>query len=83
MFTKEFLLDALERTIKTFVQAFAASLVVTGLDDWQSALAIGLGAGILAVASSVAGTKVGNPQSASFLPQSEEPVAPVQPAAVK
>lgn len=73
MFTRAFLLDALERTIKTFVQAFAASLLFTGLDDWQEALAIGAGAGILAVASSVAGSQVGNPRSASLLPESEEP----------
>lgn len=73
MFSRAFLLDATERTIKTFVQAFAASLVVTGLDDWRSALAIGGGAGILAVASSVAGTRVGASDSASLLPADEEP----------
>jgi hypothetical protein len=72
MFTKRFLLDALERTIKTFVQAGAASLVVTGLDDWRSALAIAGGAGILAVASSIAGTQIGNKESASVLP-TEQP----------
>jgi hypothetical protein len=72
MFTKKWLLDATERTIKTFVQAFAASLVVTGLDDWKTALAIGGGAGILAVASSVAGTKVGDEDSAALLPASVE-----------
>lgn len=73
MFTRKFLLDAIERTVKTFVQAFAASLVVTGLDDWKGALAIGAGAGVLAVASSVAGTQIGNRQSASALPHAEEP----------
>ena len=73
MFSRAFLLDALERTIKTFVQAFAASLVVTGMDDWREALAIGGGAGLLAVASSIAGSKVGAPDSASLLPRSEEP----------
>jgi hypothetical protein len=72
MFSKKFLLDATERTIKTFVQAFAASLVVTGLDDWKSALAIGGGAGILAVASSIAGSKVGDEDSAAILPASVE-----------
>ena len=72
MFSEKWLLDATERTIKTFVQAFAASLVVTGLDDWRSALAIGGGAGILAVASSVAGTKVGDEDSAALLPASVE-----------
>lgn len=73
MFTKRFVLDALERTIKTFVQALAASLLVTGFDDWRSALAVGVGAGILAVASSIAGTKIGNPESASALPKDVEP----------
>lgn len=72
MFTTEFLLDAAERTVKTFVQAFAASLVVTGLDDWKSALAIGGGAGILAVASAVAGSRVGDNESAAFLPENLE-----------
>lgn len=71
MFTTRFLLDAAERTVKTFVQAFAASLVVTGLDDWKGALAIGAGAGVLAVASSVAGSQIGNKQSASVLPTRE------------
>ncbi len=72
MFTKKWLFDALERTIKTFVQAFAASLVVTGLDNWKEALTIGGGAGILAVASSVAGTQVGDSESAALLPESVE-----------
>lgn len=69
MFSKRFLLDALERVVKTFIQAGAASLVVTGLDDWRAALAIAGGAGILAVASSVAGTQVGRRDSASLLPE--------------
>jgi hypothetical protein len=73
MFSRAFLLDATERTVKTFVQAFAASLVVTGLDDWREALAIGVGAGVIAIASSVAGTRVGSSDSASLLPKSEEP----------
>lgn len=67
MFTWTFWKDAIERTVRTFVQAFAASLVVTGLDDWQSALAIGAGAGVLAVATSLAGSQMGSSNDASMV----------------
>lgn len=67
MWTRRFWMDAIERTVRTFVQAFAASLVVTGLDDWRSALAIGGGAGLLAVAAAIAGAQVGSSQNASVI----------------
>lgn len=68
MFNRRFLLDMLERTLRTFVQAFAASLLVTGLDDWQDALTVASLAGVLAVASAVAGSQIGRSDTASVLP---------------
>lgn len=67
MFSKTFWMDATERTVRTFVQAFAASLVVTGLDDWQQALYVGAGAGVLAVASAIAGSQIGTKGTASVI----------------
>jgi hypothetical protein len=69
-------LDGLERLAKTFFQAFAASLVVTGLDDWKEALAIGLGGGVLSVATSVASWQFGNKETSSALPASADPATP-------
>lgn len=76
MFSRLFLLDLAERVVSTFVQAFAASLVVTGLDDWKTALAVGAGAGVLAVAKSLGALKIGSEDSASLLPASVNPPAP-------
>jgi hypothetical protein len=70
MFTKRFLLDALERTLATFVQAAAGMLVVVGLDDWRTALGASAIAGALAVAKSLAGSQIGVKSSASTLPRS-------------
>lgn len=67
--SRRFLLDLLERTARTFVQAFAASLVYTGLDDWRAAAGIAAGAGVLAVASSLAAKPLGNNDSASVIPE--------------
>lgn len=65
--------DAAERTARTFAQAFAASLVVTGVDDWTTALKVGAGAGVLAVATSLAARKAGSSSSASLLPKKKTP----------
>lgn len=65
--TKKAFKDVAERTIRTFVQAFAASLVVTGLDDWEDALKVSGVAGVLAVAASIAGTQIGNRNSGSLV----------------
>lgn len=70
------LLDALERLAKTFLQAFAASLIVTGLDDWADALKLAGAAGVLSVATSVASWQLGNPNTSSALPSSEDPAGP-------
>lgn len=73
MNTKKFWLDTLERVGKTFVQAFCASIIVLGVDDWEQSLGASVIAGAIAVATSLAGSRVGNPDSASVLPASEEP----------
>lgn len=48
MFTKSFWLDAFERTLATFVQVFAATLVVTDLSDTKALQVAAVGAGIAA-----------------------------------
>lgn len=70
---QRFVLDLLERTVSTFVQAFAASLVVTGLDDWKVALGTAAVAGVLAVAKAFAAKPFGAEDSASFLPAHVDP----------
>lgn len=72
MFEKRFLLDTLERAMRTFVQAFAAFVVVKGTLD-RDALYGGLVAGALAVLSSLAALPVGARDSASFLPAQLDP----------
>lgn len=72
MFTREFLLDALERSLRTFIQTFAAFVVIKGSFD-RDALYGGLVAGGLAVLSSVAAQPFGAKDSASFLPANVDP----------
>ena len=73
---KLWLIDTGERLVKTFVQAFAGSLVVTGWDDVKAALAIAASAGVLAVLMAVAGKQVGSPSSAALLPRRLDPPPP-------
>lgn len=61
-------LDLAERVVWTFVQGFAASLLVTGLDDLGTALKIGLGAGVLSAAKCLAAMNFGDRDSAAALP---------------
>lgn len=77
MFTKKFLIDAAERAVRTFVQAFAASVVVSQAVSLGDLKVAGI-AGVLAVATSVAGSQFGSKTSGSFVPPAE-PVAPVTP----
>lgn len=72
MFEKRFLLDTLERTLRTFIQAFAAFVVVKGSFD-REALYGALVAGGLAVLSSFAAQPFGSKDSASFLPPHLDP----------
>jgi hypothetical protein len=69
-------LDGLERLAKTFVQAFAASLVITGLDDVVDALKLAGIAGALSIATSIAGWSFGNKETSSALPASADPATP-------
>lgn len=72
MFERAFLLDTLERSVRTFLQAFAAFVVVQG-NFSQEALVGGLVAAGLAVLSSLAAIPVGAKDSASFLPAAVDP----------
>lgn len=68
--------DGLERLAKTFFQAFAAALLIIGLDDAVEALKYAGIAGILSVATSVAGWSFGNKETSSALPASLDPATP-------
>lgn len=68
MFSKKFLLDLLERSVWTFAQAAGASLLITGLDDWRTALGIAASAGALAVIKGVVASRVGDNSSAAAIP---------------
>lgn len=72
MFTKIWLRDAGERIVSTFVMAFVPSIIALGWDDWKTSLGIGGTAALGSLLKAVAGTQVGNPESASVLP-TEEP----------
>lgn len=68
--------DLGERVAATFVQAFAASLVVTGLDDILDALTVAAIAGLLSVAKSAASWRIGNEETSSALPKGLDPATP-------
>lgn len=61
-------LDLLERTAWTAVQAFAASLLVTGFDDWVMALEIGGTAAAAAAVKVVLAQNVGDQKSGAAIP---------------
>jgi hypothetical protein len=63
---KRWLMDTAERTVRTFIQAVAASIAVTG---WSlDAVKIGAGAGGLAVLTSIGGKQIGSGTTGSILP---------------
>lgn len=64
---RRFYADLAERTIWTFVQAFAAEWLVSSTFDRRS-LMVGLAAGAIAVVKGLAATQVGSPFSASTAP---------------
>jgi len=66
MFSKAFLLDVLERSLSTFVQTFAAVLVIKGDFTLLSLEAAAVAAG-LAVLKGIAATQFGNKNSASLV----------------
>ena len=75
MFTKQFLLDLLERAIKTFAQSLAACITTVtatetlGLSDvnWVAALSIAGLATLYSVLTSIASTGVNSEDSASLV----------------
>ena len=74
MFTKKFWTDAAERIVSTFAQAFLGAMGADGLGahlTWRSDLAV---AGLAAFASllkCLAGLRVGQPDTASLLPEGD------------
>ncbi|NUP83916.1 MAG: Holin [Nonomuraea sp.] len=68
--TRDFLLDMLERAIKTFAQAVLATLGAGALNvlhaDWGNALALGAGAAVLSVLTSLLSIKLGGNGTASM-----------------
>lgn len=78
MRTREFWLDALERAVRTGAQAVLAlwpttAAVLDGGTNWEL---IGYGSALAAgfsLLTSIVGSQVGNPTSASMLPAEDEP----------
>lgn len=70
----KWLVDAAERVVKTFVQGFVATWILTqdkswdGFWDLENAKA-GLVAGALALAMAIMGRQIGSPATASWLPK--------------
>lgn len=71
MFNKIWLRDAAERIVATFVMAAGGTLVYAGWDGWQGALSVGGLAAVGSLMKCVAGTQVGDRDSASVLPTQE------------
>jgi len=72
MFTKSFLMQLLERAIKTFAQTFVALAGASQMDwlnlDWQHLAATSAIAAGLSVLTSIASDKVGPIDSPSMVP---------------
>lgn len=67
MFTRRFLLDAAERAVRTFAQAFGSVFVLTDLTTAKTAAVAGLSAAISVVFSIIA-NPVGDKGTAALLP---------------
>jgi hypothetical protein len=70
VFTKTFLLDLLERLIRTLAQVALATFTVDAFTeglDWKQALYATAAAGVYSVCTSVLATSVGEPGTASVL----------------
>lgn len=70
MLTKSFLLDALERALKTASQTMLATLGAGAVNvlsvDWKSALAVAAGAGLVSVLTSLGSEPFGRGGTASL-----------------
>ena len=71
MFTRRWLLDTTERVLATAIMAGVPAFIAVGFDDWRTAGGITLAAAGGSLVKAVAGTQVGNPESASVLPTRE------------
>jgi hypothetical protein len=84
---KLWLIDTTERTARTFVQGFLGAVTLDAFTEfdatWLENLALGAMAGVYAILVAFAGKPVGSPQSASLLPEAQDPPTPVRPEAVK
>ena len=71
MFTASFWMEATERAIRTAAQSLAGALtagfVVTDAAQWEAALIAAGVAALLSYLMSIAASKVGNPESPSFV----------------
>lgn len=74
MFTRQFLLDLLERSVATFAQAFFAAVLLYGSFEVEF-LKLAAVAGGLAVVKSLAATQFGASDSGSVLPADVDPPA--------
>lgn len=73
MFSKVFLLDLAERSVKTFAQTLAALLGAGAVDllkiDWSQRLSVSAGAALVSVLTSIASAGFGDKNSASLVEQ--------------
>ncbi len=60
--------DLVERVAWTAIQAFAASVLVTGLDDWRTALGIAGTAAALAACKVVVAQQAGDHKDGAAIP---------------
>jgi hypothetical protein len=77
MFTKVFLLDTVERLVKTFAQSLLALFVGSQANilnvDWGQALSVAGTAALVSFLTSLLSSKVGEGQSASLVVKPVEP----------
>lgn len=77
MFTKVFLLDSLERLVKTFAQVLLTFFIGNQTDilnaDWSQALSLAGTAAVVSFLTSVVSSKVGDSSSASLVVEPVEP----------
>jgi hypothetical protein len=71
MFNKIWLRDAAERIVATFVMAAGGVFVVSGWNSWKEALGVGGAAALGSLMKCIAGTQIGDKDSASVLPTQE------------
>ncbi len=68
MFSREFLLDAAERVVSTYVQAFITALLLSGVTGWDAVTAALVAAipAALSALKAVIASRFGDPDTASF-----------------